>query len=322
MFGMGALKGAGDVAINSMLKAREDGAFKDLSDFVSRIDSSKVNKRVIETLIKSGAFDCFNYTRQAMVEQIEDIVEAAGKAAQAKKQAVGSLFGDSEEMTTIEVNLKEMVEYDDKDILEYEKASLGFYVSGHPLDRFRETLDEINYTLSSEIDEIADGSEALLIGKVETIAKKISKKGFPFGIATIMDLHGSFELMLFESVIKEIEEDFDLEKPIAFKVKVKVDDFGTKMSVKKIESLKEAKKEKIKLKKAAPVEPPLSIFLDYDEDDMILYKLFEVVSANQGKRELMITIKSKLGDVEIDSGYKINKNAEQVLKELNGVYLG
>ncbi|MCK5294572.1 MAG: DNA polymerase III subunit alpha, partial [Arcobacteraceae bacterium] len=273
-------------------------------------------------LIKSGAFDCFNYTRQAMCEQIEDIVEAAGKAAQAKKQAVGSLFGDSEEMTTIEVNLKEMVEYDDKDILEYEKASLGFYVSGHPLDRFRETLDEINYTLSSEIDEIADGSEALLIGKIEGIQKRISKKGNPFGIATIMDLHGSFELMLFESVIKEIEEDFDLEKPIAFKVKVTVDDFGTKMSVKKVESLKEAKKEKIKLKKAVAIEPPLNVFLDYDEDEMILYKLFEVVSANQGKRELIITIKSKLGDVEIDSGYKINKNAESVLKEIDGVYLG
>ena len=322
MFGMGALKGAGDVAINSMLDAREEGPFKDLSDFVSRIDSSKVNKRVIEALIKSGAFDCFNYTRQAMCEQIEEIVEAAGKAAQAKKQAVGSLFGDSEEMTTIEVKIKEMPEYDDKEILEFEKASLGFYVSGHPLDRFRETLDNINYTLSSEIDEIADGSEALLIGKVEHIQKRISKKGNPFGIATIMDLHGSFELMLFESIIKEIEEDFDMEKPIAFKVRVTVDDFGTKMSVKKVESLKEAKKEKIKLKKAAPAEPPLNVFLDYDEDEMILYKLFEVVSQNQGKRELILTIKSKLGDVELDSGYKINKNAETVLKELDGVYIG
>jgi DNA polymerase-3 subunit alpha len=225
-------------------------------------------------------------------------------------------------MTTVKLELKEIPEYEDKEILEFEKASLGFYVSGHPLDRFRETLDEINYTLSSQIDEIADGSEALLIGKVETIAKKISKKGNPFGIATIMDLHGSFELMLFESVIKEIEEDFDLEKPIAFKVKVTVDDFGTKMSVKKIESLKEAKKEKIKLKKAVPQEPPVTIFLDYDEDDMILYKLFEVVSQNQGKIELIITIKSKLGDIEIDSGYKINKNAKTLLEQIDGIYIG
>jgi len=322
MFGMGALKGAGDVAIKSILEARKDGEFKDLSDFVSRIDSSKVNKRVIETLIKSGAFDTFNYTRKALLEQLEDIVEAAGKAAQAKKQAIGSLFGDSEEMTTVKLELKEMNEYDDKEILEFEKASLGFYVSGHPLDRFRETLDEINYTLSSQIDEIADGSEALLIGKIETIAKKISKKGNPFGIATIMDLHGSFELMLFESAIKELEEDFDLEKPIAFKVKVTVDDFGTKMSVKKIESLKEAKKEKIKLKKVVEKEPPLTIFLDYSDDDTILYKLFEIVSQNQGKQELIITIKSKLGDIEIDSGYKINKNAKALLEKLDGIYLG
>ena len=68
-----------------------------------------------------------------------------------------------------------------------EKASLGFYVSGHPLDKYRETLDGINYTLSSEIDELADGSQALFIGKIEGIVEKISKKGNKFGIANIMD---------------------------------------------------------------------------------------------------------------------------------------
>jgi len=205
---------------------------------VSRIDSSKVNKRVIETLIKSGAFDCFNHSRKSMFLQLEDIVEAAGKAAQAKKMAVGSLFGDDEDMTTISCELTDMVEYEDKEILEFEKASLGFYVSGHPLDEYRESLDEINYTLSSAIDELKDGDTTLLIGQVENIVQKVSKKGNKFGIATIMDLHGNFELMLFEDRIKEIEEDFDLTKPIAFKVGVKIDDFGTKFNLKKIETIK------------------------------------------------------------------------------------
>jgi len=322
LFGMGALKGAGDVAINSIIASREEGEFSDLSDFVSRIDSSKVNKRVIEALIKSGAFDKFGYSRKALLLQIEDIVETAGKAAQAKKQAVGSLFGDDEDMTKIDISLNDMPEYEDKEILEFEKASLGFYVSGHPLDEFRETFSEINYTLSSEFDTLSDGSETLLLGQIESIQKRVSKKGFPFGIATIMDLHGSFELMLFEDRIKEIEEDFDLTKPIAFKVGVKIDDFGTKFNLKKIESLKEAKTEK--LKKGKPAEKklaPLNIAIEFTEDDKIIYELFNIISQNQGKREVTLTIKSKLGDVELDSGYYVNNNVEGMLKELGGVYI-
>ncbi|HEY9129191.1 MAG TPA: DNA polymerase III subunit alpha, partial [Sulfurovum sp.] len=87
MFGMGAIKGAGDIAINSILASRGDEEFKDLSDFVSRIDSSKVNKKVIESLIKAGALDCFGYSRKAMLSQIEEILETAKKAGDAKKLA-------------------------------------------------------------------------------------------------------------------------------------------------------------------------------------------------------------------------------------------
>jgi len=322
LFGMGALKGAGDVAINSIINSRKEGIFEDLSDFVSRIDSSKVNKRVIETLIRSGAFDNFGYTRKALLMHVEDIVEAAGKAAQAKKQAVGSLFGDDEDMTKVAVIINDMPEYDDKEILEFEKASLGFYVSGHPLDEYRESLEEIKYTLSSEIDTLSDGSEALLVGKIETIVEKVSKKGNKFGIATIMDLHGNIELMLFEDRIKELREDFDLSKPIAFKVGVKIDDFGVKFSLKKIESLKEAKSEKLKKGKSIPKAlPPVNVSIEFSNDDKIIYDLFDIISKNQGKRELTLTIKSKLGDVELDSGYYVGNNIEGLLKELNGVYV-
>ncbi|MBD3841641.1 MAG: DNA polymerase III subunit alpha [Campylobacterales bacterium] len=322
MFGMGAIKGAGDVAINSILKAREDGDFKDLSDFVSRIDSSKVNKRVLETLIKAGALDSFGYSRRAMLEQIEQIVEAAGKAAQAKKMAMGSLFGDDEDLVNIQIQLNNVPEFDDKTILEFEKASLGFYVSGHPLDKYREQLDEIKYTLSSEIDALEDGSETLLVGQIEHIVNKVSKKGKKFAIATIMDLHGSFDLMLFEDRIKEIEEEFDLSKPIAFKVRVRVDDFGVKFNLIKLESLKDAKNEKLKKgKKKEEVLPPLNISIPFSNEDQIIYKVFEIVSQNQGKRELIITIKSKLGDVEIDSGYYVNNHVQNILKDLEGVFV-
>jgi len=325
MFGMGALKGAGDIAINTMLEARGDDEFKDLSDFVSRIDSSKVNKRVIETLVKAGAFDSFGYSRKAMLSQIEDIIDTAKKAGEAKKMAVGSLFGEGEEMTSVTLTLTHMDEFEPMEILEMEKESLGFYVSGHPLDKYRETLDGIEYTLSSEIDDLADGSQAMFIGKIEGIVEKISKKGNKFGIANIMDLHGNIELMLFENRLKELDEDFDLTKPIAFKVKITKDDNFTRMNILKISSIKDAKKTKIKVQKEEkhtpePVQPPLILALKLMPDAKIVEKLMCLVEKHPGKRPLELHIKSKLADVIIESKMKVSEMILEEAKEL-GVYL-
>ncbi|SFV60736.1 DNA polymerase III alpha subunit [hydrothermal vent metagenome] len=324
MFGMGALKGAGDVAINSMLKARKEGKFKDLSDFVSRIDSSKVNKRVIETLAKAGAFDSFGYSRKAILSQIDEIIDMAKKAAEAKKQALNSLWGNDEEMTAVSIELAHMQEFEAMEILEMEKESLGFYVSGHPLDKYRETLDKINYTLSSEIDDLADGSQAIFIGKIENITEKISKKGNKFGIANIMDLHGNIELMLFENRLKELEEDFDITKPIAFKVKITKDGDFTRMNILKIESIKDAKKEKIKVKKEEkyipePELPPLVLSLNLMSNSKIVEDLAYLTERYPGKHPLELHIKSKLADVIIESKIKVSEMILEEAKAL-GIY--
>lgn len=322
MFGMGAIKGAGDVAINSILKARnEGGLFTDLPDFISRIDGSKVNKRVIESLTKAGAFDGFGYSRQALLNQIEKIVETVGKAAVAKKMATGSLFGDSDELTKIDIELEHLPEFEAKEILELEKASLGFYVSGHPLDEYREQLDKINYTLSSQIDELEDGSQALFVGKIENITERISKKGNKFGIATIMDFHGTIELMLFEDRLKELKDDYDLNEPIAFKVRISKDENFTRMNILKIESIKEAKNEKIKTKQKEVVEPPITIAIPFSNDENLMYKLFDIVANNQGKRELKLLIKSKLADLELETGFKVTSQVENLIQQLEGVYI-
>jgi DNA-directed DNA polymerase III PolC len=324
-FGMGALKGAGDVAINSIIATRDEGgAFRDMNDFVSRIDASKVNKRVIESLSKAGAFDDFGHSRCALITQVEAITEAAGKAMLAKKQAVGSLFGGGEEMTSVKVEIKPMPEYDLLDILAIEKESLGFYVSGHPLDKYREQLDQINYTLSSEIEDLADGSQALFIGKIESINTRISKKGNKFGIADIMDLHGNIELMLFENRLKELDEDFDLDKPIAFKVKITKDGDFTRMNILKIESLKDAKKEKIKVKKEEKfvpeaILPPLILAINLMPDSSVIEELFCLAEKHRGNHPLQLCIKSKLSDVIIESKMKVSAMLLEEAKKL-GVY--
>ncbi|NPA51248.1 MAG: DNA polymerase III subunit alpha [Epsilonproteobacteria bacterium] len=324
LFGLGAIKGAGDIAISSILEARGDGKFKDLSDFISRVDSNKVNKKVLESLIKAGALDSFGYSRRALLTQIEKILEAAQKVALAKKMAKSSLFGEGEEMVRVEIDIDEMPEYDLKEILAFEKETLGFYVSGHPLDKYRDDLEKINYTLSSEIDDLADGSEALIVGKVEEIKEKISKKGHKFALANILDLHGNIELMLFSDKLEELENKFDLNEPIAFKVRVSKHDEFTRLTLLKIESLNEAKREKVDIKREIKDElkeelEPLILAINLMPDPKIAEELFCLAQKYPGKHPLKLVIKSKDVDVVIESKIKVSLDIINDVKDLGVV---
>ena len=310
LFGLGGIKGVGEAAIHAMLEEREEnGDYLSLQDFVNRIEPSKVNKRVIESAVKAGAFDRFGYSRKALLDQIELIVETAKDAAQAKKNAVGSLFGDDEEITSVKLELQNSDEYDLKEILEFEKNTLGFYVSGHPLDEYREKLDELNYTLSSEVEGIKDGSYAIFIGKVEDIETKMSKKGNQFGIVHLMDFHGNIEIMLFSDKLEQLKE-MDLNEPVAFKAKITHTEMFTRIGVTKIMTLRESKKECKKVKKEVRevVQEPLNLSIRLDSEMKVLEELYSLIRQNPGSRLLKLTITAKLQNVVIDSAIRVNNN--------------
>ncbi len=315
LFGLGAIKGVGGAAIDSMLKERrENGDYKTLQDFVNRIEPSKVNKRVIESAIKAGAFDRYGYSRKALLDQIELIVDTAKAASEAKKNAQGSLFGDDAEITTVELKLTNSDEYGIKEILEFEKNTLGFYVSGHPLDDYRDEIEKLNYTLSSEIEGTKDGAYVIFIGKVEDIQKKMSKKGNQFGIVELMDFHGNIEIMLFSDKLDELQE-MDLNEPIAFKAKITHTDMFTRIGVSKIMTLKEATKETKKTKKEVREVPqePLELAIKLDENTRVLEELYTLVRQHPGNRQIKLIIKSKLHNVVIDSAIRVNNTLVQAL---------
>ncbi len=317
LFGLGAIKGVGEAAVESILEARAEGEFTDLKDFINRIEPQKVNKKVIECIIKAGGFDRFGYSRRALLEQVEILVEAAKQGSTLKKESQFSLFGDDAEVTTVDFSIKNYDEYDLKAILDFEKETLGFYVSGHPLDGFREQIDAINYTLSSEIENIADGSSAIFIGKVEEITKKMSKKGSMFGLVNLMDFHGNIEMMLFSDKLEQLEG-MDLDEPIAFKVKVTHTEMFTRISVTKIMTLNEAKKEakkvETKIVENLPPPEPLNLRIRLSDDLESLQKLYTLVRRHPGRRPIKLTIVSKLVDVVIDSAIRVD---EKVMEELS-----
>ena len=308
LFGLGAIKGVGGAAVESIIHTREeDGDFTSIENFVNRIDPSKVNKRFIESSIKSGGFDRFGYSRKALLDQIEKIVETAKKASDAKKNAVGSLFGDDEDITTVKLELSNSEEYELKEILEFEKDTLGFYVSGHPLDDYRGVMDELDYTLSSEVEEIKDGSYAIFIGKVEEIEKKVSKKGNAFGIVSLMDFHGNIEIMLFADKLEQLQE-MNLAEPVAFKAKITHTEMFTRIGVSKIMSLKQATKETKKTKKEVREVPqePINLAVRLDTSTTILDELYAIIRQHPGNRDLKITVISKLQNVVIDSSIRVD----------------
>ena len=316
LFGLGAIKGVGGSAIESIIKTREEcGEFSSMEDFVNRIDPSKVNKRFVESCIKSGGFDSFGHSRKALLDQIEKIVETAKDASNAKKNAVGSLFGDDEEITSVGLSLTNCEEFELKEILDFEKDTLGFYVSGHPLDEFRERMNELDYTLSSEIETVKDGSYVIFIGKVEEITKKTSKKGNQFGIVNLMDFHGNIEIMLFSDKLEQLAE-MNLEEPVAFKAKITHTEMFTRMGVTKIMTLKEAKKECKKVKKEVRELPqePLNLSIKLDSDAKILEDLYTLIRQNPGSRPLKIIITAKLQNVVIDSAIRVSNNIVTALE--------
>jgi DNA polymerase-3 subunit alpha len=317
LFGLGAIKGVGEAAVESILEARREGDFKDIQDFINRIEPQKVNKRVIECIIKAGGLDSFGYSRRALIEQVEMMVETAKKSSSLQKDAQFSLFGDDDEVMTVELTLKNMEEFELKSLLEFEKDTLGFYVSGHPLDNFREQIDAINYTLSSEVESIADGSSAIFIGKVEEITKKISKKGSQFGLVSLMDFHGNIEMMLFSDKLEQLEK-MDLDEPIAFKVKVTHTEMFTRISVTKIMTLSEAKKEakKVETKIVEAPQEPLVLRIRLSDNLESLEKLYTLIRRYPGRRVLKVIVVSKLMDVVIDSAIRVDN---KLLEELSGL---
>jgi DNA polymerase-3 subunit alpha len=323
IFGLGAIKGAGDIAISSILEARGDKPFESLGDFVSRIDSSKVNKKVLESLIKAGALDSFGFSRRAMLEQIDEIVSTASKSAQAKKMALNSLFGDGEDMTKIDIHLNDMTEFEHMEILELEKETLGFYVSGHPLDKYKEQLESIDYTLSSEVEELDDGSEALFVGKIENLERRTSKRGSKYAIVTLMDLHGTIDFTIFEKHLVQLDV-FDIEKPLAFKVRIQKDEKYTRINLLKIESLADASKERIKVKKKEKTpeiltQEPIILSIDLMPEPSIIEELLCIAQRNVGDRPLELHIQSETTNVIIQSQVYVSEKILDELKEIKSI---
>ena len=255
IFGLGAIKGVGGAAIENIIAERDaKGEFSSMDDFVSRIDPFKVNKKVFESLIKAGCFDEFGYSRKMLIQNVENIVEACKNAAQIRKNAAESLFGEDESMNDVKINFVTINdEFDVKQILKFEQESVGIYLSGHPLDDYKDEINKIKYTLSSEFESLPQSAEILVVGKIEDFATRITKSGKKMGTINVLDFHGNIEIAVFERELGNIEDivkdEAKRDMPYAFRINISRDDQFVRTNLNEVYSLEDAQNLDFKTRK-------------------------------------------------------------------------
>lgn len=204
-YGLAAIKNVGAGAMAMALKERdENGAFESLDDFCDRLDSKVINKRILENLIKAGAMDWTGETRAGMTERLEKVVSSASSAQRDRAAGQGGLFDTMEfsggsESQSADSDHPAIEEWSKDDRLVHEKELLGFYVTGHPLDKFRGVVDSDKYIKIGLLDEIDIGKDKrarfAFAGMVRSVEHKMTKSGKPFGVVTIEDFTGSVEML-------------------------------------------------------------------------------------------------------------------------------
>jgi DNA polymerase-3 subunit alpha len=197
-FGLAAIKGVGEGAVETILKSRnEGGKFTSLSDLCERVDGRTVNRKILEALIKSGACDGFGQSRATLFAQIERTLARAASLLSDKQKGQSSLFGALEEKAPpMPEAISNLPEWPQHELLAHEKELLGFYVTGHPLTPFAPILEKYALTNTAKLAELPNRSLTRIGGLIAAVQNGVSKKsGKPYSMVTLEDLEGSVQVL-------------------------------------------------------------------------------------------------------------------------------
>jgi len=232
-FGLGAVKGVGAGAVESIIEARKDGPFSDIYDFCERVDLRRVNKRVLEALIKCGTFDSLHRWRAPVMAVLDDAMASGQRFQEERDSAQVSLFGDLPTVTGRSANRKlpNLDEWHDKEKLGFEKEALGFLITGHPLDRYAADIKRLASAEIARLPELADNSEVRICGVVTLFREIMTKKGDRMCFATLEDLTGSIEITVFPDVYAECSPLLKTDDPLLVTGKLERGEKGCKLLV-------------------------------------------------------------------------------------------
>ena len=235
LFGLAAVKGTGEKAVEAILKARKDGPFNDLEDLLGRIDLSQVNKRVVENMVRSGALDYSGASRRDMCERLEDLLKVFASQKNVDPNQM-SLFGAETTKPTLPRRGAPLPEWPVNQKLAYEREALGFYISGHPLEKFRWDLRRLGAVSTADVK--ARGIKEVRIGGVITALKlKNTKKGDRYASFVLEDWLGTIDSLVWPDTYRQVQSLIAADEPVLITGRAEVTPERCSLVVDTMESL-------------------------------------------------------------------------------------
>lgn len=323
-FGLLAIKNVGEQAAESIVMARkEKGPFESFEDFLSKIDLSAVNKRAIECLCKAGVFDCFGKNklevRAKILDNIESSVQQAIKTKKEENDSQGFLFESSElSNATTNVMDKKIESLDETVALEYEKEVLDFYLSGHPLEKYKRDMIAFSMYRMDQVPippEDTNFTNAKIIrvaGMLSAVKHLVSKeKKEEYSAFRVEDMYGYLECIVFHKTYMKIKEKLQEKAIVVVKGKLLNGKGKPKLAVEELYSMEEAKQ------KFPPFLGSLRIQVSAVAlDDVLSDKIIEIIKKYPGQSKVYLDIKDyKTDDYTIETEYTI-KYTDECIKEL------
>ena len=240
-FGLAAVKNVGDAAIDSVVAVRDEGGpFRSLFDFCDRVDARRANKRVIESLIKCGAFDFTKAPRAALLAALDRAMEMASSRQRDRQTGQSRLFDMPGACAGgPEPELPDVSEWAERQLLAYEKESLGFYITGHPLAAHEELLAQYATSDTASLSEARDNQEVRLGGVTAKLREITTRRGERMGFVTLEDLKGSAEVVVFSDVYAEAMELIKSDRPLFVVGQADADGESVKIIAKQIMPVEE-----------------------------------------------------------------------------------
>jgi len=297
-FGLDAVKGLGYQAVAAIIRAREEeGPFASVWDFCRRVDCQAVNKKASDSLVKCGAFDSLPGTRTGMMDALPR-AQAAGQQAQDDARSGQSSFfdldgGNDEAAAHHDPPIVPLPD-DRKQLNEWEKETLGLFLSSHPLKEVRAALRMRVDCSLTELAAKKDGESVTVGGMIAECKRIRTKKGDPMMFATLDDLEGQVELLVFNSAYAANEDKVDVDKIVIVRGRVDHKEEGeTKLVAQEVEAFEPSPEEVLRAAEAASVEPVvqrLTIHVSAGVSEGFLEDLKEVVSHHRGDHELLLAV--------------------------------
>jgi DNA polymerase-3 subunit alpha len=235
LFGLEAVKGTGQKAVEAILRAREDEPFKDLEDLISRVDLNSVNKRVFENMIKSGGFDFSKVSRREMSDRLEDLLKVYGSRRDVDPNQM-NLFGGVTAKPVVARRGGSMPEWPVNQKLSFEREALGFYISGHPLEKFKWDLKRLGALSTADV-KVRKAKEVRVGGVITALKLKNTKKGDRYASFALEDWLGTIDSLVWPDTYRKIQHLIVPDEPVMVSGRADVTEERCVLVIDKMESL-------------------------------------------------------------------------------------